>query len=127
MKKIKNVLFVFILLFCLLFLPSCKPDGMLNDTYKLAKQAISVMEDYHDFKITSEQADERLKLIQNQLDIIYKRDGNKQTGRSEYSLSNGAHALNINITISTFITNKNFGYNNSDTITPLKELKNYIN
>ena len=64
MKKIKNVLFVFILLFCLLFLPSCKPDGMLNDTYKLAKQAISVMEDYHDFKITSEQADERLKLIQ---------------------------------------------------------------
>ena len=127
MKIIKSILLSLLLLSFLFSLTGCKPDGMLKDTYDLAKQAISVMEDYHDFKITSQQADERLELIQNQLKLISERDNGKQTGRSKYSLTNGQHALNIRIKISSFITNKNFGYNNSDTITPLKELKNYIN
>ena len=125
----KKVLSIALVLVAVLSLTACKPRGMKADTYKLIKQAIRLMEDFHEGKKDPDAVEAALESIKSRLDSIEKRDKGKVTG-SRYGMQNDDYALSAAISINSFLTGMkhysvydSFGTNDTyDTLESLKRL-----
>ena len=122
MKKVLSLVLISIVF---LSLTACKPKEMTTDTYKLIKQALSLMEDYHAGKITSEEVDGPLESISARLDAIALRDKGKIRG-SQYALQNDWYADTASMYIDHFIMYKNTSIFNHDTYKPMESLKGLL-
>ena len=126
----KKVITVALVLASVLSLTACKPREMKSDTYKLIKQAISLMEDYHSGKKTPDAVEGALESIEARLRSIEKRDKGKVTG-NVYAMQNDTYASCAATYVNSFLIGMkhyssydSFGMN--DTYDKLESLKRLI-
>lgn len=95
----KKLVFTVLLFLTSFILASCgsKPDNMDGETYKLGKNAVSVMEDYLDGNIGSDEADERLSNISDRLDDLENDNELEDLTTSMVALDISTFSLNMSM------------------------------